>query len=772
MKVTQEPRLPGFTPQLPIRLTDLLREFARAINSLSDASGSGAGGFSSIAEAQAAFIDASAGGVYVNGYVSALDGGGAWYGRVASEPSHTGKFQSADGAWWELSPAQDIFPEMFGCPAQGSSSDMSPYIQKVADYWVTIGCSGGIHLQQGKTYNCLTKVTVDPTRHSIEGRMATLSFANKYIANYGSNIVTDPSLDNSASWTLNTPGSNPLAWVISGGVATHGNVSDGYGEFGQYVPVVAGKKYLVQVSVDSLTASTTQKYLSWSIRQYGVGNGSSGGTLNSLQKTVSTPEVWEFEITSPYNGGWMTLQSSNGCVVSNIVLKEIPDVECLVIEAASTSPQFGHVRHSIRQLRLLGADGGANDANKLSVGITLRTQTALLSTRLAMYSVDVQGFGVGEKGMTRSYLVQHYSCRFRNTIGVWWAGGDDAGENMYYDGCTIGGGDIALKITAAVSMNFSGTSWDYAKQWLYMDGGGVVTFSGGHVEMSRPTTSTMYPFHIIKGTLVMHGGDGLISGTNFALGPAHDYTFMLETKYAHVIIRDFDVYNWRSLSGCLAGGEGTIQTSFRGSSQKELPYLLKDDDRHDLLGGAGGFEAGALDKLNCWAEGPTITSRLVTSSCQATLDTSSGNARTGSGRLVLEKLSTSSNAKFNVLIPFPQGKMYGSRHYYKCYVPGGNSGTVKVFVDIYFVNWQGMKDTNGNPVLGFKEFRSSAGYSVDLSTGITSWTEGSINSAGYDDSLADGWCPHGATHMLVTWNLYALPIGAKWYVDDWRVAAM
>lgn len=34
MKVTQEPRLPGFTPQLPIRLTDLLREFARAINEL------------------------------------------------------------------------------------------------------------------------------------------------------------------------------------------------------------------------------------------------------------------------------------------------------------------------------------------------------------------------------------------------------------------------------------------------------------------------------------------------------------------------------------------------------------------------------------------------------------------------------------------------------------------------------------------------------------------------------------------------------------------
>ena len=34
MKVTQEPRLPGLSAQLPVRLTDLLREFARAINEL------------------------------------------------------------------------------------------------------------------------------------------------------------------------------------------------------------------------------------------------------------------------------------------------------------------------------------------------------------------------------------------------------------------------------------------------------------------------------------------------------------------------------------------------------------------------------------------------------------------------------------------------------------------------------------------------------------------------------------------------------------------
>lgn len=657
-------------------------------------------------------------------------------------------------------------------PGDVTGVDESIAIQVVADAIKASGKSGVISLIAGKRYNCLSPIKLDPTCHILEMNGATLYFGNMFVGNYGTNLVTDPSLDSAGSWTLNTPGANPLAWVISGGVATHGNASDGYGEFGQYVPVVAGKKYLVQVTVDSLTASTTQKYLSWSIRQYGVGNGSSGGTLNSLQKTVSTQEVWEFEITSPYDGGWMTLQSSNGCVVSAISVREMPSVECLIWESGSTSPQFGHVRHYMRGGRLLGADGGANDANRLSVGISLRTPTALLSTRLAFYSVDVQGFGVGEKGATRAYLVQHYSCRFRNTIGVWWVGGDDAGENMSYYGCTIGGGDIALKVTAAVSLNFFGCSLDFAKQWFYVDATCSINFVGGHLEMNRPTSLTQYPIHIVKGELIISGGDGLISGQDFALGPAHNYTIYVETKYAHVIIRDFGVYNWRSVSGCLAGGDGTVQTSFRGGSQKELPYLLKDDDRHDLLGGAGGFEAGSLDKLNCWTEGPTITSRLVTSSCQATLDTSSGNARTGSGRLVIDKLSTSTNAKFSVLVPFQSGKLYGSRHFYKCYVPGGNSGTAKVFVDIYYVNWQGLRDANGIPVLGFKEFRSSAGYTVDLASGVLTWTEASINSARYDDSLADGWCPQGATHILFTWNIYALPTGAKWYVDDWRVCSM
>ncbi|MBN7777786.1 hypothetical protein JYP49_14390 [Nitratireductor aquimarinus] len=52
------------------------------------------------------------------GYASAGDRGGALYRRVVSEPSHAGKFQSADGAWWELSESVVNYA-MFGADLTG-----------------------------------------------------------------------------------------------------------------------------------------------------------------------------------------------------------------------------------------------------------------------------------------------------------------------------------------------------------------------------------------------------------------------------------------------------------------------------------------------------------------------------------------------------------------------------------------------------------------------------------------------------------------------------
>jgi len=55
--------------------------------------------------------------IRINGYYVAGDGGGALYVKVDDEPVHAGKFQTADGAWWELAQGQKLNIEAFGVVA-------------------------------------------------------------------------------------------------------------------------------------------------------------------------------------------------------------------------------------------------------------------------------------------------------------------------------------------------------------------------------------------------------------------------------------------------------------------------------------------------------------------------------------------------------------------------------------------------------------------------------------------------------------------------------
>lgn len=91
--------------------------------------------FADVAALGTAEIEAEVLAVCTAGYHEPGDGGAALYLRVATEPSHLGKVQSVDGAWWELARNQKIYPEMFGArgdydPTTGSGSDDAPAINQ------------------------------------------------------------------------------------------------------------------------------------------------------------------------------------------------------------------------------------------------------------------------------------------------------------------------------------------------------------------------------------------------------------------------------------------------------------------------------------------------------------------------------------------------------------------------------------------------------------------------------------------------------------------
>lgn len=90
--------------------------------------------FDTLLQAQLAIIPNVVNYLQINGYYAYGDGGLAHYNRVSTQPSHNGKFQSADGTWWELS---EIIPNvrMFGAHGDASTSD-SASIQNCINYAV------------------------------------------------------------------------------------------------------------------------------------------------------------------------------------------------------------------------------------------------------------------------------------------------------------------------------------------------------------------------------------------------------------------------------------------------------------------------------------------------------------------------------------------------------------------------------------------------------------------------------------------------------------
>jgi hypothetical protein len=83
--------------------------------------------------ASAAVVPAAQKMLRTGGYMVAGDGGAALYAKVGSPPSHNGKFQSADGAWWELA---ETSPNelMFGAVASSTNAVQTTAIQWLFDF--------------------------------------------------------------------------------------------------------------------------------------------------------------------------------------------------------------------------------------------------------------------------------------------------------------------------------------------------------------------------------------------------------------------------------------------------------------------------------------------------------------------------------------------------------------------------------------------------------------------------------------------------------------
>lgn len=110
-------------------------------------------------QAQSMTIGPEFAAVRTTGYSAPGDGGGALYKRVASEPVHAGKFQSADGQWWALA-GSVVSPEHFGAAGDGVSDDYDALSQMVA-YVNAASDVSSVEMRSGARYYIGRYITAD-----------------------------------------------------------------------------------------------------------------------------------------------------------------------------------------------------------------------------------------------------------------------------------------------------------------------------------------------------------------------------------------------------------------------------------------------------------------------------------------------------------------------------------------------------------------------------------------------------------------------------------
>ena len=105
--------------------------------------------------------------IRTTGYYVAGDGGGALYKRVTSQPAHAGKWQSADGAWWEYVPdSGETNVLAFGADPSGVVSSSTAINHAIA-YAATFSPMRAVYAPRGN-YKIATEVTI-PTLFAFRG---------------------------------------------------------------------------------------------------------------------------------------------------------------------------------------------------------------------------------------------------------------------------------------------------------------------------------------------------------------------------------------------------------------------------------------------------------------------------------------------------------------------------------------------------------------------------------------------------------------------------
>jgi hypothetical protein len=441
------------------------------------------------------------------------------------------------------------------------------------------------------------------------------------------------------------------------------------------------------------------------------------------------------------------------------------DPRCVLVIPKASSSQYGHAPYRLEGIKLIGPQRATG-----SVAIAFRADKAGLSSRLAVYNLDIAGFDTGILIEQGCYLTQFYSSSVRDcmTCVRMPPKQGDAGENISFFGCTLSNSRLAID-TAGGNLIFVASSFDYVDLWY--DGTGLVNFFGCWFEKQKPNSAAPL-FHVRGGTLFFQGGLMQVSGINFEKVPSNAAVFQIDSKYSRVILDGILLWNVRSSIHALAAGPGRlISRDILGGGNKQVDGIPNASSRHDLFGGQGAF-AGPRLGVEAVLTSDDPSERPPHSAHYGTLRLAPGDGRGGPPALEVLK----NGGKGNLLtlslycpiqpirIPTIRFKWSVSR--------SGDLQSARFWAVMSAVQKIGY-EPNGRPIVGASEWLAMATLDATLGPDPNAWADVAISTMMTDEhSESDGFTSEWVTHLCLTLNLIDLPVESILRLADLEAYAL
>ena len=505
--------------------------------------------------------------VDVLGYAGEGDAGGGLFvwrtgasGAPGGGPRIASK-QSTDGHWLRLAyEGGCVRPEWFG--SLQKTADHATLVQAAIDFIASEG-SGRVDLGNG-TYRCQSRIVLDPTRCVLSGSGAVLDFSRRDEPSADAPVVDLARLSAGASGS----------WSAARGGLAH-TPSD-FTELTVPLAMAAGQRYRVTCKIDRLAGDPNNPFVRLQVFCNGLDS-----PVASFPASAPDRIAIDFQWPSTPSAGRLVLTSNSEALITEFALRPLGTPECILVRTDEKGSQYGHLW--LEGIRVQGRrDSGA--PTRLH-GIRFETKGIAKSSRAAVRDLNVEGFETAVVLADRAYLVHFFNSRLIGDVGVHFLhASTDAGENISFHGCTIGGNRIGIW-NGGAEINMFATSVNFAEQFYV--GTGQLNAQSCHFETGRTTRRDQYLFEIAEGGVNIDASYLMIGGGDFASGNEADYIVYTHSPYAGFTIANTHCYNLRTRTGIFAGGDGRFQSrNLSGIAMNPIAPLPKYDVRSNLFGPA------------------------------------------------------------------------------------------------------------------------------------------------------------------------------------------